>query len=108
MANERICIVCGSKYQYCSRCKGSEKQTWKNIYDTEDCMKLFNVCSAFKNNHIAKNDAAAQLKEINVPEQLNKHYQDIVDEITYVAPVVMRKDRRQKVRTKRIVNEDLN
>jgi len=107
MANERICIVCGSKYNYCSRCPGADKkQTWKNIYDTEDCMTLFNVCSSFKNNRISKNEANKQLKDIKIPTQLKKEYQDIIDSITFVPAPVIRK--KPKVKPRRIVNEDLD
>ncbi len=79
---KRKCIVCGAEYDYCRRCSQDKaKETWRNLYDTVDCMKLFNVCSAFKNNKMSKEDALEELKDIKVPEKLNAEYKEILDSI---------------------------
>ena len=117
MANERTCLVCGSHYQFCPRCRGGQNApTWKNIYDTEDCKKIFEICSAYVNKRLDKADAAAQLKNVSVPALIEK-YQKIVDEITYVekpaaivkpaaSVVVAPTVKRRKPRT-RVVKDDL-
>ena len=85
MANERKCICCGTRYVYCSRCPGGVHQpSWRNIYDTEECMKLFDICSAYKNGFMKKGEALIKLKGISLPQHLNDEYQKIVDEILFV------------------------
>ena len=63
----RHCIVCGKEYVYCPNCGGGNKEeTWRYLYDTEQCNEIFNVLSRYTNSRIDKNEAEKQLKALKV------------------------------------------
>lgn len=95
MANERQCLVCGTTYTHCSRCPGgSNLPSWKNIYDTEECKNIFDICSAYVNGYLKKGDAILKLKSFNMPKHLNDKYQNIVNDILFVDKKINKKRKR--------------
>ena len=104
MVNERTCIICNSKYAYCNRCPGGKNvPSWKNLYDTEECKKVFEICSAYVNKLITKGDAMIKLKSFKIPSHLGDKYQKIVDEIMHVEKPSIKK---RNTRKKEVVNDD--
>ena len=60
---ERTCVVCGTKYIYCPNCKkGDPTETWRYMYDSEECREIFKTCSRFAFGHI---DAEAAKKKLD-------------------------------------------
>lgn len=107
MANERICLICGKKYNFCPRCPGGAKlPSWMSIYDNEDCKRVFEICSAYVNKKMSKGDAVIKLKSFKLPGHLNEHYQKIVDEIMHVEKPSTKQRRPRRVIQKEVVNDD--
>lgn len=48
MADNRTCLCCGTKYEYCTRCsKHSSEPKWKFLFDSEECKEVFNAVSGY-------------------------------------------------------------
>lgn len=76
MAKDRICLVCGSKYQYCGHC--AEKIIlWKTVYCSEECRAIFNECGNFEAGKLSQKDAYEKLISLNIK---NKNVRDSVAE----------------------------
>lgn len=97
----RTCIICGKTYKYCPNCGyGSKDETWRYIYDSEMCNKIFDILSAFENKHIKKDEAKRQLEELNIPKD-TEFKADIKKQIDAIMGA------ENKAKTKpQIVNED--
>jgi predicted nucleic acid-binding Zn ribbon protein len=68
MRGDRKCVVCGSHYNYCPVCgKNDPYATWRYIYCSEDCRKLFNIANNWVSKKISSEYAKEQLKTITVP-----------------------------------------
>ena len=66
---KRTCIVCGKNYTYCPKCgDGDKAETWRYIYDSALCNKIFDVLSAFSFGHIKKEEAKSKLEALNIPK----------------------------------------
>lgn len=49
MSTKRICVACGTEYDYCPKCaKYAKYPKWMWKCDTEICNELFDVVSAYK------------------------------------------------------------
>lgn len=72
MANESIrkCICCGEKYKFCIQCGGKENYSWKNVYDTEDCMEITNILMNYRDKNSGLSKAAAKKQIEKYPEEL--------------------------------------
>ncbi len=83
MRGEKVCMICGKHYVYCPNCgDGDPKETWRNLYCSNGCRKLFDTLSKWKNNVIATPDAKKTLDELNVESiQLNEMLKSDVDAI---------------------------
>ena len=101
MEHNRNCIVCGKAYYHCGHCKDSDAQSvWRNIYDTEECRKIFDICSAYVNKNMSKGDAIIKLKSFKLPDHLKDKYQGIVDEILYVEKPTIKRKKTRIIQTK--------
>lgn len=68
MTRIRKCIICGKQYHYCPSCgDGDMKESWRFLYDSEDCRTLFDVCSKFDNGKLSLSNAKKQLSKLTVP-----------------------------------------
>ena len=72
MANESIrkCICCGEKYKFCIQCGGKENYSWKNVYDTEDCMEITNILMNYRDKNSGLSKAAAKKQIEKYPKEL--------------------------------------
>jgi len=71
VAQKRTCIVCGKEYTYCWKdCHdgSSDPEPWKNIYCSEDCRGIFNVCSKYASGDIDAKTAKRNLSKLKVPQ----------------------------------------
>ena len=81
MAN-RICLTCGRTYDFCGSCPTSANlPMWKNIYDTEDCMGVFQVVSDYAQGVITKDAAKEKLSQYNLSVQYKEKIRKYIDEI---------------------------
>lgn len=66
--NNRICIICGKQYRYCSHGCGADldKPAWMASFDTNNCRQ---ICNLFTGNtigkHISDEEAASQIKTLD-------------------------------------------
>lgn len=66
---ERVCVVCGKKYVYCPNCKqGNPKETWRFMYDSEQCRDIFKACSDFAFGHINAEAAKKRLAKYDLSD----------------------------------------
>lgn len=67
---ERICVVCGKEYIYCPNCKkGDPNETWRFMYDSEECRDIFKICSNFAFGHINAETAKKKLEKYDVADR---------------------------------------
>ena len=53
MANERLCLMCGKRYRYCSNCRDfNQKETWRYLYHDEKCKEISNIWYDYRENQI--------------------------------------------------------
>lgn len=64
MSKVRTCCVCGKQYKYCPTC--SKDPSWKMLYDTEECMEIANIVSAYNMHTVSKEKAIESLQQINI------------------------------------------
>ena len=76
LKHERTCVVCGTKYSYCSHCgEYNPKETWRYVYCSLNCKAVFNACSGFAFGDLTKAEARKLLKKCDLSkrEQYGKH-----------------------------------
>ena len=85
---DRICIICGTKYKYGGNCSDNavKHETWRNIYCSENCRKIFDVLSAQANGHISDKDAYNEISKLDI-KNLESFRDDIKDQIKRITPV---------------------
>jgi len=105
MKHERKCIVCGTTYSYCPRCKQYESSPrWKVNFCSEDCKNIFSVIDKFIFKHISAEDAKKALNESKVvikSDELKK----VVNSIMATEDKEEKEEKRRK-KKEEIVNED--
>ena len=63
MSDKRICVVCGSTYDYCPNCPRYDKlPRWKFNFDEENCMDIWSAVNDYRANTITKEQAIKILK----------------------------------------------
>jgi hypothetical protein len=99
MAQNRECVVCGTKYQFCPHCNNSDAPSWKAIYDTENCKKIFDVCSAFVFKHIDAKEALNRLDkcDLSKEDKFAKGIKKDLADIRASVPVVVEEKLEDKV-----------
>ena len=66
MSKVRSCSVCGKQYKYCPTC--SKDPSWKMLYDTEKCMEIANIVSAYNMKVMSKDSAMISLQQVGVED----------------------------------------
>lgn len=71
MEKNRICFACGEHYEWCNTCHDfNPTDSWKYLYDTEDCLAMSKIWYAYKGDEITK--AEAKMLAEKHPETLEK------------------------------------
>jgi hypothetical protein len=66
---KKICYLCGKEYRYCSNCRQFKTQpTWKNMFDTENCYKIFSLSTQFAQGTYTKEEANELLKTYDISD----------------------------------------
>lgn len=69
MANERICLMCGTKYKYCPHCKEFDPtETWKFLFHDKQCLAISEIWYAYRGKEISKEEAKERMSQY--PESL--------------------------------------
>lgn len=65
---DRKCIVCQKAYKFCGNCANDEHkdETWRNIFCSDNCQRIFNVLSMQGNGHIDDSKAKDMLSNLDL------------------------------------------
>ena len=75
------CYVCGKEYKYCNNCSDYTTQPmWKEMFDSENCKKIFDVICNYNVGIIDKKIIAKQLSECDLKD-IKNYNKNIVNEI---------------------------
>lgn len=68
MSDIRECVVCKTKYKYCMGCphKYNTKETWRNIFCSENCREIYQIYNSLKGKEIDKSTAKKRLKKCDL------------------------------------------
>jgi len=65
--NNKTCIICKKPYSYCPSChQDASKPTWYMIFDSENCKKIYDICTAYRDGEIDKAIAYERIKECDL------------------------------------------
>lgn len=82
--NNKVCILCGKRYSFCSRCEEFDHlPRWMAIYCSDNCKKIFDTISAYNMKLKTKKEAAKILKECDLSRksEFKESCQKYIDEI---------------------------
>ena len=83
--NNRKCNVCGKAYQYCGHCSDNAKkgETWRNLYCSDNCRKIFDILSSRAFDHITDKEAKEKLKGLDLSkvDSFNETYKKQIRQI---------------------------
>lgn len=82
--NNKVCILCGERYSFCSRCEEFDHlPRWMAIYCSDNCKKIFDTISAYNMKLKTKEEAAKILKECDLSRksEFKESCQKYIDEI---------------------------
>ena len=81
----RTCIVCQTKYRWCGNCSdnANQKETWRHLYCSKNCMKIFNILSEYTFKHIDEQQAKNKLKDVDL-SKLDGFRKDFKDQIKQI------------------------
>ncbi len=88
----KICLCCGKKYSYCTSCHTPTADTyWKNMWDTENCKKVFMIISDYKANVLTADEAKNKLAECDISDK-NSFKDSIVKALKEIGAVSDKKE----------------
>ena len=58
----RTCYLCGETYEYCPTClQDKTKPAWMSEFHSENCVKIFGICTRFNMKSLSKEEAKSEL-----------------------------------------------
>lgn len=63
----KVCYCCGNAYSFCPSCNSSAP-TWRNLFDTEECNKVFRVISNYNTGKATADDVKAVVETYNIKD----------------------------------------
>ena len=65
--NNRVCIICGKEYRYCSACgEDAGKPTWYFIFDGQNCHDIYEVCTQYRDGEIDARAAYEKISKLDI------------------------------------------
>lgn len=65
--NNRVCIICGKEYRYCSACgEDAGKPTWYFIFDGQNCHDIYEVCTQYRDGEIDAKIAYEKISKLDI------------------------------------------
>lgn len=69
---QRECYLCGESYQYCPTCsQDRNKPTWMAEFHSEDCMKIFDICTRYNMKLMSKAESQEALNSCDLTNKSN-------------------------------------
>lgn len=101
MKDDKTCVICGKSYKYCESCpsKYNTSETWRNVFCSENCRKLYHICDQFKAGQISEKSANKELKALDISyiSALNEPMKSIV--------LLVINDEEKKSKSKQVAND---
>lgn len=98
------CAICGKKYEACYSCSRKDpSQSWKNLCDTVEHYKIFQVVNGYTAGVYTKEEAAEKLKNVNLSDldSLRDNIKEIIKDIQNEnAANHVRRSHKKKTQTK--------
>lgn len=67
MKANKTCSICGVKYAYCPTCvQDMNKPVWMNLFHSQECKDIYDICSQFETGKISAGDANAKLANLDL------------------------------------------
>ena len=85
--NNRVCVVCGTSYDYCITCKHNRlvpDERWKTIFHDENCRSIYHAIAAYRSNQISIEEARQQLSALDMSINIVDGLKNVVAEIMQV------------------------
>lgn len=92
------CAICGKKYEACYSCSRKDPSlSWKNLCDTAEHYKIFQIVNGYTAGVYTKEEAAKKLKNVNLSDldSLRDNIKAIIKSIQQVKvrkPVAVKTD----------------
>lgn len=89
--NNATCSICGRGYHKCLSCKDSMRlHPWKDVTDTAECYKVFQVVKGFSTGVYTKDEFKSKLKNIDLSdlENFRDHIKALIKDVLKEEPVV--------------------
>lgn len=68
----RECYLCGQAYQYCPTCSQDKmKPVWMSEFHSENCKNIFDICTRFNMQLLAKDEAKSAIEKCDLSNKLN-------------------------------------
>lgn len=100
---KKICFLCGKEYQYCSSCKDFRTQpTWKNMFHSENCYKIFSLSTQFAQGSYSAEEARLMLDKYDLSD-IDNFKPDAIEQIKIIQnskPTVIEEKVDKEVETK--------
>ena len=68
--NNRTCCICRKVYTYCPVCNSEDynKPTWYFIFHDENCKKIYEVCTDYRDKRISPKEAFDRLSKLDLSD----------------------------------------
>ena len=69
--DNKKCILCHKKYRYCGHCKTESifEPSWRNAWDTEECMNIFQILADYNNGAVSAQEAKKKLMKYDLKDK---------------------------------------
>lgn len=65
--DDKTCMVCGKHHKYCANnARYNKDETWRNLYCSEECRKIFGIYKELKSGKISPEQAAPGILKIGI------------------------------------------
>lgn len=89
--NNATCSICGRGYHKCLSCRDLMRlQPWKDVTDTAECYKVFQVVKGFSTGVYTKDEFKSKLKNIDLSdlENFRDHIKALIKDALKEEPVI--------------------
>lgn len=105
--NNKVCMVCGTRYTYCRGCgKDNGKPEWMAYFHNQNCHDIFEVCKDYKQKVVSAEEAKRVLSALDLSEK-NLFPQSIKDILAELYPVVRQSKKKPFLKERSEEEEDV-
>lgn len=91
---KRVCLVCGTEYEYCYNCDHSkEPKLWKTTFCSENCREIYKIINKYAFGHIDEAQAKALFKSKDLDLSNKKNFDP---EIKNMLSVIFAKKKKEE------------